>query len=527
MNADLPDYSRSRAILIGTSNYQDPQFPPLPAVANSLRGLREVLTDPGLCGWPAERTTVLKNPPDVRRLMQNLRRLAQDTEDVLLVYFVGHGTILRRGQLCLVLTDTEADDSDITGLEFERVREALLDSPARTKIVILDCCYSGRAIEALSGTAAVADSTDTHGVYTLTASDHTAHVVALDQQADAYTSFTGELLDLIRTGVADGPEMLPLGLIYLNLRHRLQARGLPAPNQRGTDTADRYAFTRNAAVPEPDPVQNPLAVHVPEAPVALLDTGATPDKERPTPPSTPPLPQAQPPQLHAPQREVAPGAALDQPRQRIVSGFGRRLGPIAAQVTGTLTVILGVLILTMSDSSAKAGLLGFQMIVYGVFRAVQFFAGDESRARRRGWILTVLGVASVPAGVVVLSFAQANFFEVPRGVFAVFWIINGPAEIASAIRGGSRPGRGLEILSGVLGTATGWVVGIVASNDTEVALRPTQVAFIEAWLVVFGVVTAFIGFRQRYAPLKPNALSSSDRDSTRSAAELGTDVAGV
>jgi hypothetical protein len=250
MSADLPDYSRSRAILIGTSVYQDPHFRPLPAVANNLRGMHEVLTDPALCAWPAERTTVLKDPSDVRKLVQRLRRLAQETTDVLLVYFAGHGTITRRGQLCMILTDTESADADITGLEFERVSEALLDSPAQMKIVILDCCYSGRAIEVLSGADAIADSTDTRGVYTLTASDHTAHVVALDQQADAYTSFTGELLDLLCTGIVGGPPKLMLNDIYLHLRHRLGAAGLPTPNQRGTDTADRYPFTQNAASAE-------------------------------------------------------------------------------------------------------------------------------------------------------------------------------------------------------------------------------------------------------------------------------------
>lgn len=275
MSANAPDYSRSRAVLIGTSVYSDPQFPPLPAVANSLRGMLEVLTDPGLCAWPTERTTVLKDPSDVRRLVQTLRRLAGESTDVLLVYFAGHGTITRRGQLCMILTDTEYTDADITGLEFERVREVLLDSPARTKIVILDCCYSGRAIEVLSGPAAIADSTDIRGAYTLTASDHTAHVVALDQQAGASTSFTGELLDLVRTGIVDGPAKLTLSDVYVHLRHRLQARGLPAPNQRGTDTVGRYAFARNVAAVPPPPARAETILHITHSPMAATEDPVT------------------------------------------------------------------------------------------------------------------------------------------------------------------------------------------------------------------------------------------------------------
>src|SRR5215469_11115501 len=160
--------------------------------------MRQVLADPELCGWPDQRITVMEDPADMPRVVKTLRRLARETEEVLLVYFVGHGVILPRGRLCLVLADTDADDPDITGLAYEWIRESFLDSPARLKIAILDCCYSGRAIEALS--AEIADQTDARGVYTLTASDHAAHVLPLSEQAAARTSFTGELLDLVRTG---------------------------------------------------------------------------------------------------------------------------------------------------------------------------------------------------------------------------------------------------------------------------------------------------------------------------------------
>ncbi|WP_051467906.1 caspase, EACC1-associated type [Actinomadura oligospora] len=249
----MTDFSRSRAVLVGTAEYADAAFPRLPAAANSLAGMRAVLTDPSLCGWPDDRVTVESDPSDWRGLVRRTRVLARETEDVLLLYFVGHGVMLPRGELSLALTDTEADDPDLTGLEYRRVRDLLRDSPAATKIVILDCCYSGRAIEALTALDAVADSTDVRGVYTLTASDHTAHVVPLAEQEAVPTSFTGQFLALVRDGVRDGPESLTLGDLYVHLRRRLTAHGLPAPNQRGTDTADRYPFTRNPAHRRPPP----------------------------------------------------------------------------------------------------------------------------------------------------------------------------------------------------------------------------------------------------------------------------------
>lgn len=244
---DLPDYPRSRVVLIGCSSYVDESYSQLPAARNSLQRFHELLTTAGLCGWPHDRIAMIENPSGVVGLTKNLFRICRETEDVLLLYYVGHGTITPAGELCLTLSDTEAAFPDITGLEYRRVKQALLESPARVKVSIIDCCYSGRAIEALSGiTATAADSTDTRGVYTMTASDHTAHVVPFAMQADMCTSFTGELIDLVRNGVPGAPELLTLGTLYAELRRRLAARSLPQPNHRGTDTADRFTFARNA-----------------------------------------------------------------------------------------------------------------------------------------------------------------------------------------------------------------------------------------------------------------------------------------
>jgi glycine betaine/choline ABC-type transport system substrate-binding protein len=248
MNADLPDYARSRAILIGTSEYKDKGFRPLPAAANSLKGLNEILVDERLCGWPAERVTALLNPDNGPQLVVNLREWAQDTEDVLLLYYVGHGTVSPDGQLCLALPDTQFNNSDVTGIEYRHIHSALKDSPARIKVVILDCCNSGRAIETLCDAREIANAADIHGAYVITASDQAAHVPPLPQQAQECTSFTGQFLDLVRTGIPDGPELLTLNMIYSHLRARLKSRQLPAPNQRGTDMAGEFVFTRNGAL---------------------------------------------------------------------------------------------------------------------------------------------------------------------------------------------------------------------------------------------------------------------------------------
>lgn len=246
----------SRAVLIGVSAYEDPGFPPIRAARNSLEAMRAMLVDPSLCGWPPDRIMVIANPLSPVDLAERLADCAERTTGVLLVYYVGHGVLSSRGQLCLTVTSTSANRPKITGLPWETVTEILHASncPARVRVAILDCCFAGQAIdETLTGwqDAAVADATHAEGVYTLTATirNKFAHVVPAERQQDACTSFTGELRDLVYEGIRDRSPWLTLGEIYPVLRHRLKAKGLPLPNQRGTDTADKFLFTANAAHP--------------------------------------------------------------------------------------------------------------------------------------------------------------------------------------------------------------------------------------------------------------------------------------
>jgi uncharacterized caspase-like protein len=239
------------AVLIGVSAYNSAEFPPIRAARNSLQAMYAMLSDPKLCAWPPEQITVIANPATAPDLADQIADLAENTSRVLLVYYVGHGILSARGELCLTVTSTRPDRPKISGLAWETVAEILGTCPARTRLVILDCCFAGQAIEALAGStkASLADLTHIQGVYTLTATtrNRTAHVPPPRQQGVACTSFTAELRDLIRSGLPGRPAQLTFGDIFPALAQRLRAKGLPAPSQRGTDTAHQFPFTANAA----------------------------------------------------------------------------------------------------------------------------------------------------------------------------------------------------------------------------------------------------------------------------------------
>ena len=244
----LPDPQRSRVVLIGTSRYEDEKLLDLPAVGRGIKDLKGVLTNAVYGLVPETHCDVLENVGDIPLIGRRLRRAASQAEDLLLVYFAGHGlTAGRRHELCLAMRDTEWEAPQYAALEYDDLRSEVLSSPATTKMIILDCCFSGRVLgETMADPAsALIGQVEVDGSYVLVSAHRNA--VALILEGEDYTAFTGRLLRLLHDGVPDGPELLTIDNIYHRLRAQMKAEGLPQPHSRGTDNANLLALTRNRA----------------------------------------------------------------------------------------------------------------------------------------------------------------------------------------------------------------------------------------------------------------------------------------
>ena len=244
----LPDPQGSYAVLIGTAVYRSRELTDLPAVRNNLKGLAEVLTDARLGGLASDHCVVLPDPIDVRTIYRTLRQYAGTAEDTLLVYFAGHGfTTPVRNELYLGLSDTDPEALRVSALPFDVIREVLGECPAKNRVLILDCCYSGRVTEEYMSGAdeVILGQLDIEGTYILTSAPATS--IALAPAGAAYTAFTGELLSLLRRGVPGGPELLTFATIYRQVLLTMTTRRLPRPGRRGTGTVDQLALTRNVA----------------------------------------------------------------------------------------------------------------------------------------------------------------------------------------------------------------------------------------------------------------------------------------
>ena len=241
-----PDPRRSYAVLIGTSTFASAGLADLPAVAGNLTGLAGVLTDPALGALPPGRCTVIADPASAYTADRALRECAARAEDTLLIYWAGHGGPGPAGELFLSVADTGTGEPPAGGaLAISRLRDALLHSPAAHRILILDCCLSGRGGQVSAVTEALAGQAAVEGAYVLvSASPSPFH---FSPPGTMYTALTGTLIGIMRNGMPDGPEFLSFAAIYGQLLYVLASRGLSLPRQFGTAAAGQLALTRNPA----------------------------------------------------------------------------------------------------------------------------------------------------------------------------------------------------------------------------------------------------------------------------------------
>jgi uncharacterized caspase-like protein len=238
--ACFPDPARSRALLIGASHFTaaGPDLPDIPAVRANLTALRQALTNPDTGVLRPDFCRVLTDPASVDEVGTALSELAATATDLLLVYYAGHGLVDDRGRLHLALAHTHPHRARWTAFPLELLREEIANSAAATRVLVLDCCFSGRAIEAMTDDQGVlSGQLEVAGTYTLTST--TANAPSHAPSGDRYTAFTGALLRAL-----DNADPLTLDQIHVAVDRDLTARNLPRPQRRAVNTAGDLALSR-------------------------------------------------------------------------------------------------------------------------------------------------------------------------------------------------------------------------------------------------------------------------------------------
>jgi hypothetical protein len=260
----LPDLRTSRAVLAGTSVYRDPYLADLPAVAAGVKELSWHLSRPG---GVVDHTTTLIDPTQ-RELSRDIVTVCTEAEDLLLLHFSGHGLVSDQGELLLATTDTEASYSQFSAVEFRHVRDTVMRSRARKKLVILDCCFSGRALDAMGPLDALATIPSTT-VITATS----GFAAAFAPAGTRYTAFTELLLDVLATGVPGAGPLLSTDDVFQAVAQAAADKNLPTPHKLSTPRG--FALCTNPAHREPHATTEDLA-----AVLTWNDLGTALNRER-------------------------------------------------------------------------------------------------------------------------------------------------------------------------------------------------------------------------------------------------------
>jgi hypothetical protein len=243
----LPDPLRSRAILIGVGDYR--KLENLPAVHNNLVALGEVLRANRFWGLPSGNCVLVDGPETGAEMLDPVAEAADAATDTLLLYYAGHGLVDRRSELYLTLAGSDPQRM-YTSVRYDDIRDILLDSRAARRLVILDCCYSGRALGQMSDpVSAVMEEASAEGTYILAATAENR--TALAPPGWHFTAFTGELLDTIHKGIGACGPLLDLDSIYRHLRTGMREKGFPVPQKRDRNTAGLLTLVRNQAFTAP------------------------------------------------------------------------------------------------------------------------------------------------------------------------------------------------------------------------------------------------------------------------------------
>lgn len=151
---------------------------------------------------------------DRKTLKELVKSVFADDPDIALFYFSGHGYLedSKKGYL----VTSECDDGD-EGISMDDILSFATDSKAKNKVIILDCCHSGKLAQDNIGTSV----TLCEGMTILTASTNTQFATEIDGKG----VFTTLLIDALNGGAANILGNITPGSVYAHIDQSLGSFG--------------------------------------------------------------------------------------------------------------------------------------------------------------------------------------------------------------------------------------------------------------------------------------------------------------
>ncbi|HEX6521804.1 MAG TPA: hypothetical protein VF070_17630 [Streptosporangiaceae bacterium] len=202
------------------------------------------------CGVAEAQLRVLRDPPDAKTMAEAVTDEARAAENVLVIYYLGHGLIGPGDELYLSACGTGELTPGLAAhqaLRFSVITEAVSACHASCVVVILDCCFSARAAFGPRSAESAFTLPATHGIYLLASAER----LALAPEDQEFTMFSGALIALLTQGDPRGPRMLTLDDAYDFVFRAMREDGGPLPRRQAGDRSGELILTANQAQPPP------------------------------------------------------------------------------------------------------------------------------------------------------------------------------------------------------------------------------------------------------------------------------------
>ena len=166
------------ALIIANTEYTDSGLTKLTAPGKDAEAFARVLDSPDIAAFTEVKTLFNENVFNVNLAIEDF--FAQKKpDDLLVLYFSGHGVRDEYGALYLAVKNTDRTRLRSTAIRSNFIRESMDQCRSKRQVLVLDCCNSGAFAQGAKaevggsvGTASAFEGTG-YGRIVLTASDST------------------------------------------------------------------------------------------------------------------------------------------------------------------------------------------------------------------------------------------------------------------------------------------------------------------------------------------------------------------
>ncbi|MFF0075520.1 caspase family protein [Streptomyces sp. NPDC005494] len=246
---------RSRAVLFGVHEFGE--LTQLSGVQHNIPALRSLLTSEDVGGLAEQDCTVV--PPDgtQQQLLDTLHDATEEATDLLLFYYAGHGHFGGRDRSFFLATQNSSGRRPYHSVKYSDIRDLVAGSRAQRKVVVIDCCFSGRALPMSDEHTPTQLDMEITGACVLTSAADTERSLCLPEGSVFTLELTALLSDGLRgelTGGRQGEHLPDLTMTdvfnALNARlHGRQVEGIrvPQPRMSTRDLGHQIVLARNRA----------------------------------------------------------------------------------------------------------------------------------------------------------------------------------------------------------------------------------------------------------------------------------------